>query len=160
VTTERRAVRATARFFEDLDRQLGAERGADGQPSTNDFQVFDLFRIVETFATQFDELPKLIPGRADYRIVIGVGVVVARFAVIGQLAPDGAVELGSSTSTAARRGDPHERWSLLAQIVTRMVSEVGGTGAARVGRSCQWICRWIGAKSIGRGQHRATPTDT
>lgn len=51
MTTERRAVRATARFFEDLDRQLGAERGPDGQPSTNDFQVFDLFRIVETFAT-------------------------------------------------------------------------------------------------------------
>ena len=93
MTTERRPVRATARFFEDLDRQLGAERGPDGQPSTNDFQVFDLFRIVETFATQFDELPELIRGRADYRIVIGVGVVVARFAVIGQLAPDGAVEL-------------------------------------------------------------------
>ena len=55
--------------------------------------MFDLFRIVETFATQFDELLELIPGRADYRIVIGVGVVVARFAVIGQLARDGAVEL-------------------------------------------------------------------
>ncbi|HQY15181.1 MAG TPA: relaxase domain-containing protein [Ilumatobacteraceae bacterium] len=55
MTTERRAVRATATFFEDLDRQLSAERGPDGQPSTNDFQVFDLFRIVETFATQFDE---------------------------------------------------------------------------------------------------------
>ena len=93
MTAERRAVRATTRFFEDLDRQLGAERGPDGQPSTNDFQVFDLFRIVETFATQFDELAELIPGRADYRIVIGVGVVVARFAVIGQLARDGAVEL-------------------------------------------------------------------
>ena len=60
---------------------------------TNDFQVFDLFRIVETFATQFDELPELIAGRANYLIVIGVGVVVARFAVIGQLATDGAVEL-------------------------------------------------------------------
>ena len=55
--------------------------------------MFDLFRIVETFATQFDELPELIPGRAGYRIVRGVGVVVARFAVIGQLARDGAVEL-------------------------------------------------------------------
>lgn len=93
MTIGRRSVRATARFFGDLDRQLGTERGPDGQPSTNDFQVFDLFRIVETFATQFEELPELILGRADYRIVIGVGVVVARFAVIGQLAPDGAVEL-------------------------------------------------------------------
>ena len=99
MTTERRAVRATARFFQDLDRQLGTERGPDGASSTNDFQVFDLFRIVETFATQFDELPELIPGRIDYRIVIGVGVVVARFAVIGQLTRDGAVELVRIEST-------------------------------------------------------------
>ncbi len=55
--------------------------------------MFDLFRIVEAYATQFDQLPELIPGRADYRILIGVGAVVARFAVIGQLASDGAVEL-------------------------------------------------------------------
>lgn len=93
MTTSRRAVRATARFFDDLERQLPGERGPNGEPSTNDFQVFDLLRIVETFATQFDALPELIRGRAEYRIVIGVGVVVARFAVIGQLAPDGAVEL-------------------------------------------------------------------
>jgi hypothetical protein len=26
-------------FFEDLDRQLGAERGPNGEPSTNDFQA-------------------------------------------------------------------------------------------------------------------------
>jgi len=38
----RRIVRATASFFQDLDRQLGPERGADGEPSSNDFQVFDL----------------------------------------------------------------------------------------------------------------------
>jgi len=53
VTTSRRAVRATARFFEDLNRQLPGERGPNGEPSTNDFQVFDLLRIVETFATPF-----------------------------------------------------------------------------------------------------------
>ena len=29
----------------------------------------------------------------DYRVLIGTGVIVARFAVIGQLAADGAVEL-------------------------------------------------------------------
>ena len=93
MTGERRVVRATSRFFADLDRQLRPDRGPDGQPSTNDFQVFDLLRIVETFATEFDTLPELIPGRSEYRIIVGVGVVVARFAVIGQLAPDGAVEL-------------------------------------------------------------------
>jgi hypothetical protein len=33
------------------------------------------------------------PGRGDYRVLVGVGVLVQRFAVVGQLAPDGAVEL-------------------------------------------------------------------
>lgn len=56
MTPERRAVRATSRFFADLDRQIAADRGPNGEPSTNDFQVFDLFRIVETFATRFDHL--------------------------------------------------------------------------------------------------------
>jgi hypothetical protein len=93
VSESRRQVRASARFFEDLDRQLPSERGANGEPSTNDFQVFDLFRIVEQFATRWDELPELIPGRADYHILLSAGSVVARLAVIGQLASDGAIEL-------------------------------------------------------------------
>jgi hypothetical protein len=85
----RRTVRATQWFFEDLDRQLPAERGPAGQPSTNDFQVFELLRIVERFAIGFDELPRLIPGRDDYRILIAVGVLLLRFSVVGELAPDG-----------------------------------------------------------------------
>jgi len=93
VSGARRVVRATASFFEDLDRQLGAERGTSGEPSSNDFQVFDLLRIVDWFATSFDDLPELIPGRPDYRILISVGMLVPRVAVLGQLAPDGAVEL-------------------------------------------------------------------
>ncbi len=36
---------------------------------------------------------ELIPGRADYRVLISAGMLVARFAVVGQLASDGAVEL-------------------------------------------------------------------
>ena len=86
-------VRATASFFEDLDRQLPSTRGAGGDPSVNDFQVFELLRIIERFATGFHDLPELIPGRSDYRILIASGVLVPRFAVVGQLAPDGAVEL-------------------------------------------------------------------
>lgn len=93
MSDERRAVRAIASFFEDLDRQLGSERGPNGEPSTNDFQTLELLRIVERFATGFDELPELIPGRSDYRILIASSVLVPRFAVIGQLAPDGAIEL-------------------------------------------------------------------
>jgi len=65
VTSPRRAVRATRTFFEDLDRHLGAERGPNGEPSAHDFQVFELLRIVEMFATPFDDLPQLIPGRPE-----------------------------------------------------------------------------------------------
>ena len=56
--TDRRPVRATYEFFEDLDRQLGPERGPDGEPSTADFQTIELLRIVDQFAEQFDELPE------------------------------------------------------------------------------------------------------
>jgi len=90
---ERLTVRATASFFGDLDRQLPSTRGPSGEASVNDFQVFELLRIIERFATGFYELPELIPGRSDYRVLIASGVLVPRFAVVGQLAQDGAVEL-------------------------------------------------------------------
>lgn len=89
----RRTVRATADFFADLDRQLRSERGPHGEPSTNDFQTLELLQIVERFATGFDDLPELIPGRSDYRILVSTGVLVSRYAVVGQVARDGAVEL-------------------------------------------------------------------
>jgi len=93
VSSTRRVVRATPRFFEDLDRQLRSERGPNGEPSTNDFQVFELIRIVDRFAVEFDDLPRLIADRDDYRILVMSGTLVAGFSVIGQLAADGAVEL-------------------------------------------------------------------
>ena len=93
--TDRRPVRATYEFFEDLDRQLGPERGPNGEPSTADFQAIELLRIVDRFAEQFDDLPELIPGRSDYRVLLTSGVLVRSLNVVGQLAPDGAVELVS-----------------------------------------------------------------
>jgi hypothetical protein len=93
VTERRLVVRATSDFFRDLDRQLPGERGPQGEPSTYDFQAFELLRIVERFATGFEELPGLIPGRADYRTLITAGTLVAGIAVVGQLVADGAVEL-------------------------------------------------------------------
>ncbi len=85
-------VRATLKFFADLDRQLGSDRGPHGEPSTNDFQVFELLAIVERFATDFAGLPELIPGRS-YRVMIATGVLVRSYSVVGQLASDGAIEL-------------------------------------------------------------------
>jgi hypothetical protein len=93
VSGDRRTVRTTQQFFEDLDRQLPPDRGAHGEPSSHDFQVYELLRVVNQFATEFDSMAELIPGRPDYRILVTAGLLVSRFAVIGQLASDGAVEL-------------------------------------------------------------------
>ncbi len=93
MTSARREVRPTPEFFADLDRQLGPERGQAGEPSRGDFQTHDLLLIVERFATGWEDPPHLIPGRADYRVLISVGVLVATVSVDAQLAPDGAIEL-------------------------------------------------------------------
>jgi hypothetical protein len=93
VSASRREVRASAAFFEDLDRQLRPERGPNGEPSRTDFQALELLDIVERFATGFDELPPLIEGRTDYRVLMSTGPLVRIYSVIGQLRPDGAVEL-------------------------------------------------------------------
>lgn len=45
-------------------------------------------------AVGFDDLPALIPGCDDYRILFS-GIVVRADTVIGQASPDGAVELFS-----------------------------------------------------------------
>lgn len=89
----RREVRATLEFFHDLDRQLPSERGPNGEPSTSDSQTFELLEIVEKFAVGFSDLPALIPGRDDYRILLATGVVVRAYSVVGQASPDGAIEL-------------------------------------------------------------------
>ena len=93
MSASRRDVRASAAFFEDLDRQLRPERGPHGEPSRTDFQAFELLDIVERFATGFDDLPPLIEGRSDYRVLMSTGPLVRIYSVIGQLRPDGAVEL-------------------------------------------------------------------
>lgn len=93
MTNDRLEVRATLEFFADLDRQLGSDRGPNGEPSTNEFQGFELLPIVDRFATDFAGLPELIPGRSDYRVLIATGVLVRGYSVVGQLAGDGAIEL-------------------------------------------------------------------
>jgi hypothetical protein len=93
VSDKRRLVRATREFFDDLDAQLGTERGPNGEPSANDFQVIELFPIIERFASGFDELPEFIVGRPEYRVLITAGLLLPRIAVTAQLAPDGAIEL-------------------------------------------------------------------
>lgn len=89
----RRVVRATPDFFAHLDHQLGDERGPNGEPSAADFQAYELLPIVEEFATGWDDLPELIPGRADYRILIKTGYLIPMISIVGQLGHDDAIEL-------------------------------------------------------------------
>jgi hypothetical protein len=86
-------VRVTASFFDAVEQQLPAERGPHGEPSAHDFLAVDLLGIVDQIAEGWDTLPELIPGRSDYRQFIGSGRMVYAFTAIGQLAPDGTVEL-------------------------------------------------------------------
>jgi hypothetical protein len=92
VSHVRRNVRAAPDFFTDLDHQLPPER-TDARLSRTDFQAYELLRIVDEFALRFDMMAPMIPGRPDYRALVISGQVVPRISVIGQLAPDGAVEL-------------------------------------------------------------------
>jgi len=89
----RRPVRATPGFFEDFDRQLPAVRGSDGRPSGHDVLVHDLLRVIEAFASHFEELPPLTPVDDVHRVLVSTGVVVPRFAIVSRAAPDGAIEL-------------------------------------------------------------------
>lgn len=81
MTPARRDVRPTRDFFLDLDRQLPDRRGPGGEPSRTDFQTHDLLLILDRFAIGWDDLPPLIPGRDDYRVLISVGVLVPTVAV-------------------------------------------------------------------------------
>lgn len=59
--TRRRTVRVDPAFFDDLDRQLGSDRGPNGEPSSTDFIVIDLPTVVDEFAENFDTLPIAYP---------------------------------------------------------------------------------------------------
>ena len=91
--TSRRTVRVDQAFFDDLDRQLGSDRGSNGEPSSTDFIVIDLPTIVDEFAENFDTLPIAYPERPDYRVLVVSGTLVAAALVAGQLAADDSVVL-------------------------------------------------------------------
>jgi hypothetical protein len=66
----------TAGFFDQLDAQLPAERGPQGEPSVTDFIAVVLPTVIDRFADQFDDLPELVTGVAATRMFIGPGVLV------------------------------------------------------------------------------------
>jgi hypothetical protein len=84
-----RPVRVTEDFWAALDLALPTGK----EPSWHAFAARDLPDVVDRLAGEWDTLPPLIPGRAEYRILIGAGQIVAFYAVEAQLAPDGVIEL-------------------------------------------------------------------
>lgn len=93
MAADRRVVRVSAGFFDQLDALLGSERGASGEPSAADFVVIELPAVVERFATDFDGLPEIISGAPAGRVLIAAGLLVRAFAVYGILMTDGAIEV-------------------------------------------------------------------
>jgi len=91
--SERRPVRVDPRFLEQLDAQLGEERGPNGEPSRIDFLRFELPAIEDDFALRFEQLSEVVPGRPDYRMVITTGRLMPGIAIVGQLGNDGSVVL-------------------------------------------------------------------
>ncbi len=89
----RREVRVTESFFDELDTQLGNQRGRVGEPSATDFIVVDLPRIVDEFAARFDDLPEAIPGVSAARMLIGTGSLVKAYVVHGIETSIGIIEL-------------------------------------------------------------------
>lgn len=93
----RRQVRVTQAFFDQLDSQLGPERGPNGEPSATDFIALQLPAIIERFATDFDELPEIVPGVPAGRMLIAPGVLVLVVAVFGLLTDDDTIDLTGIT---------------------------------------------------------------
>jgi hypothetical protein len=84
-------VRLTEDFFADLDTQLPAER--THLPSRRDVEVRDLMTIAELVSTGWDDLPRFVAGRDDYRELFTTSDLGLVYRVECQVAPDGAVEL-------------------------------------------------------------------
>jgi hypothetical protein len=71
-----RLVRFLEAFFDDLDRQLPAERGADGTPSATDFPLYDLPPIRDALAVDFKGVTTEIRDTAPLRVFLGTGTLV------------------------------------------------------------------------------------
>lgn len=101
-----RDVRPTDDFYRDIDQALAQFAG--GAMSRSDFGIYVLPGILRRFASEWEMLPMPIPGRADYRIFIGHSGHLGAYAVEGQMAWDGVIELTSLTVDATWLTDPDQ----------------------------------------------------
>ena len=88
-----RVVRFLPLFFDQLDDFLGDLRGEEGSPSATDFVLFDLPRVRDLLAEDFEGFTLPVPPGNEVRIFTGVGGLVQGFCLFAELATDGAVEV-------------------------------------------------------------------
>ena len=85
-----RPVRFLPQFFDELDSQLAAERGFDGTPSAADFLLYDLPRMRDRLASDFEHNTPEVRG-AEFRVLICSGILVRAVTIYAYLDPDDAV---------------------------------------------------------------------
>jgi hypothetical protein len=88
-----RLVRFAQSFFDHLDSLFEAERGADGTPSSTDFLLYDLPRIRDLLADDFEGNTMAVAGVVDLRVLIGAGLLAPTVAVYAYLVTNDKVEV-------------------------------------------------------------------
>jgi len=86
-----RLVRFAESFFADLDAQLPAERSVDGQASATDFLLYELPRLRDSLAIDFEGRSLPVPDLEPLRVVIAAGALVRSVALYARLDVDGHV---------------------------------------------------------------------
>ena len=87
-----RVVRFAPHFFERLDELLPAERSPTGAPSAADFLLYDLPRIRDQLAADFEG--NTLPAEdTPLRVWVGSGVVVPNVALFAYVTDDDTVEV-------------------------------------------------------------------
>ena len=76
-----RVVRFHQTFFDDLDELLPSERSADGLPSTTDFLLYDLPRLRDLLADDYESNTLEIDGWDDLRLLVQSGTLVRTVAL-------------------------------------------------------------------------------
>ena len=95
-----RLVRFAQSFFDHLDSLFDAERGADGTPSSMDFLLYDLPRIRDRLADDFEGNTMAVAEVAELRVLIGAGLLAPTVAVYAYLVTADIVEvIGLSVGT-------------------------------------------------------------
>ena len=86
-----RLVRFLPQFFDELDNQLPEERHPDGAPSAADFLIYDLPRIRDRLASDFEGSTLKVLGAEPLRVLIGSCTLVNAVAIYAYLDSDDAV---------------------------------------------------------------------